>query len=154
MLASVRIRRLLGNSIQLISRLDVPYIANWLYEHPGLDLNLKGIWIADPSLSYDVVQQDIPSLRFVQVSCSSTSFKATFTRPLNRQIRICSPSTAVSWRIFRTSQILVASRRTWMTLLRILQRDNCPSLSEPEGHSTPFHRVEFTAKSNELFNCV
>ncbi|KAF5383431.1 hypothetical protein D9757_006170 [Collybiopsis confluens] len=30
----------------------VPYIANYIYEHPGLiDLNLKGIDIADPSLS-------------------------------------------------------------------------------------------------------
>lgn len=46
---------------------DVPYIANWIYEHPGLDLKLKGIWIADPSLSYGVVQQEIPALRFVQV---------------------------------------------------------------------------------------
>ena len=51
--------------------LDVPYIANWIYEHPGLDLNLKGIWIADPSLSYDVVQQEIPALRFVQVRSNS-----------------------------------------------------------------------------------
>ncbi len=51
-----------------ISRADVPYIANWIYEHPeGLDLKLKGISIADPSLSYDVVQQEIPALRFVQV---------------------------------------------------------------------------------------
>jgi carboxypeptidase D len=47
---------------------DVPYIANWIYEHPGLDLNLKGIWIADPSLSYGVVQEEIPALRFVQVT--------------------------------------------------------------------------------------
>lgn len=46
---------------------DVPYIANWIYEHPGLDLKLQGIWIADPSLTYGVVQQDIPSLRFIQV---------------------------------------------------------------------------------------
>lgn len=46
----------------------MPYIANYLYEHPGeVDLNLKGIWIADPSLSWDVVQQEIPALRFVQV---------------------------------------------------------------------------------------
>lgn len=52
----------------LITAVDVPYIANWIYEHPGLDLNLKGIWIADPSLSYDVVQQEIPALRFAQES--------------------------------------------------------------------------------------
>lgn len=40
----------LGQSTDLST--DVPYIANWIYEHPGLDLNLKGIWIADPSLTY------------------------------------------------------------------------------------------------------
>ena len=32
-----------------------------------MDLHLKGIWIADPSLSYNVVQQEIPALRFAQV---------------------------------------------------------------------------------------
>ncbi|KAF8828754.1 hypothetical protein HHX47_DHR3000070 [Lentinula edodes] len=48
---------------------DVPYIANFIYENPDLlDLNLKGIDIADPSLSYDVVQDEIPALRFAQVS--------------------------------------------------------------------------------------
>lgn len=50
---------------------DVPYIANWLYEHPkAVDLNLQGIWIADPSLSWGLVQQEIPALRFAQVSCA------------------------------------------------------------------------------------
>ena len=46
---------------------DVPYIANYIYENPGLNLDLQGIWIADPSLSYDIVQGEIPTLRFVQV---------------------------------------------------------------------------------------
>lgn len=50
---------------------DVPYIANWIYEHPGLDLSLKGIWIADPTLTYGVLQQDVPALRFVQVISSN-----------------------------------------------------------------------------------
>lgn len=48
----------------------MPYIANWIYEHPGLEVALKGIWIADPSLSYGVVQQEIPALRFAQVRAS------------------------------------------------------------------------------------
>lgn len=48
----------------------MPYIANWIYEHPGLEVDLKGIWIADPSLSYGVVQQEIPALRFAQVMLS------------------------------------------------------------------------------------
>ncbi|KAI0262574.1 alpha/beta-hydrolase [Gloeopeniophorella convolvens] len=61
----------------------VPYIANWLYEHPGLvDLNLKGIWIADPSLSYDVVQQEIPALRFAQTNKNVFPFNSTFTAQL------------------------------------------------------------------------
>lgn len=53
--------------------LDVPYIANWIFEHPGLDLNLKGIWIADPSLTWGVVQQEIPALRFARVSTHHTT---------------------------------------------------------------------------------
>ncbi|GJJ06140.1 hypothetical protein Clacol_000329 [Clathrus columnatus] len=57
----------------------VPYIANWIYEHPGLELNLKGIFIADPSLSYDVVQQEIPALRFVQVPPFSLTLKKIIT---------------------------------------------------------------------------
>lgn len=58
--------------------IDVPYIANWIYEHPGeLDLDLKGIWIADPTLSYGFIQQDIPALRFAQVH---TALRATTTQ--------------------------------------------------------------------------
>lgn len=41
----------------------VPYIANYIYENTTSEtfpLNLKGIWIADPSTSYDVVQEQIP----------------------------------------------------------------------------------------------
>ena len=57
------------------SCLDVPYIANYIYENPGLNLDLQGIWIADPSLSYDIVQGEIPTLRFVQVSCRPSPCK-------------------------------------------------------------------------------
>lgn len=60
----------------------VPYIANWIYEHPGLALNLKGIWIADPSLSYGVVQQEIPALRFVQANRNLFPFNSTFMTQL------------------------------------------------------------------------
>lgn len=46
----------------------VPYIANYLYEHPGLvPLELKGTWITDPSVSWDIVSQDIPALPFAKV---------------------------------------------------------------------------------------
>ncbi|KAF8512401.1 alpha/beta-hydrolase [Gautieria morchelliformis] len=60
----------------------VPYIANWIYEHPGLDLNLQGIWIADPSLSYGVVQQEIPALRFVQANRNLFPFNSSFMSTL------------------------------------------------------------------------
>ncbi|KAF7375877.1 Carboxypeptidase [Mycena sanguinolenta] len=60
----------------------VPYIANWIYEHPGLDLDLKGIWIADP---YDknVLQHDeIPALRFVQANQNLFPFNSSFLAEL------------------------------------------------------------------------
>lgn len=44
------------------------YIANYIYENTtkqDLDLNLKGIWIADPSTSYDLVQEQIPAVTFM-----------------------------------------------------------------------------------------
>ncbi|TFK44435.1 alpha/beta-hydrolase [Crucibulum laeve] len=62
----------------------VPYIANWFYEHPGLALNLKGIWIADPSLSYDVVQQEIPALRFAQANKNLFPFNSSFWAQLQQ----------------------------------------------------------------------
>jgi len=44
----------------------IPYIANYIYSNPkALDLNLQGTWIADPSLSWDVVQEQIPAVSFV-----------------------------------------------------------------------------------------
>ncbi|KAK7057503.1 carboxypeptidase [Favolaschia claudopus] len=61
----------------------VPYIANWIYEHPaGLDLDLKGIWIADPSLSYGVVQQEIPALRFARANQNLFPFNTSFWNQL------------------------------------------------------------------------
>ncbi|KAF9564818.1 alpha/beta-hydrolase [Agrocybe pediades] len=62
----------------------VPYIANWIYEHPGLDLNLKGIWIADPSLSYGLVQQEIPALRFAQANKNLFPFNSSFWAQLQQ----------------------------------------------------------------------
>ncbi|TFY66307.1 hypothetical protein EVG20_g4784 [Dentipellis fragilis] len=61
----------------------VPYIANWIYEHASeLDLKLKGIWIADPSLSYDAVQEQIPALRFVQANQNVFPFNSSFSAEL------------------------------------------------------------------------
>ncbi|KZV64305.1 alpha/beta-hydrolase [Peniophora sp. CONT] len=68
----------------------VPYIANYLYEHPGqVDLNLKGIWIADPSLSYGVVQQDIPALRFAQANRNVFPFNSSFYEQLQNMSDTC-----------------------------------------------------------------
>lgn len=62
----------------------VPYIANYIYEHPGvLDLNLQGIWIADPSLSWDVVQEQIPAVDFVHKYEHVFALNQTFMQQLD-----------------------------------------------------------------------
>ena len=46
----------------------IPYIANFLYEHPGLvPLQTKGIWVTDPLISWDIVNEYIPAYNFAQV---------------------------------------------------------------------------------------
>lgn len=45
----------------------VPYIANYLYEHPhDIQLKTKGIWLADAAIAWDIVQEYIPTYAFVQ----------------------------------------------------------------------------------------
>ena len=80
-----------------ISKLSVIDIANYIYEHPtALDLNLQGIWIADrksvflfhswfvteihflsmiASLSWTVVQEEIPAVNFVHKYENVFAFK-------------------------------------------------------------------------------
>ncbi|KAI0035196.1 alpha/beta-hydrolase [Vararia minispora EC-137] len=61
----------------------VPYIANFIYENPGVvDLNLKGIWVSDPVLGQDVAQSQIPALPFVQKYANVFSFDANFMSQL------------------------------------------------------------------------
>lgn len=68
----------------------VPYIANYIYSHPGdLDLSLKGIWISDPSLSYDVVQEEIPAVDFVHKYESVFSLNQTFMEYLDKTAEKC-----------------------------------------------------------------
>ncbi|KAF8164723.1 alpha/beta-hydrolase [Crassisporium funariophilum] len=68
----------------------VPYIANYLYEHPGVvDLNLQGMWISDPSLSWDVVQENIPAVNFVHKYESVFSFNQTFMAQLDQVAAKC-----------------------------------------------------------------
>ncbi|KIJ33176.1 hypothetical protein M422DRAFT_183566 [Sphaerobolus stellatus SS14] len=61
----------------------VPYIANFIYENPGMvDLNLQGIWISDPSISFDVVLEEIPALNFVNKYQNVFSFNSSFMKTL------------------------------------------------------------------------
>ncbi|KAI0317692.1 Alpha/Beta hydrolase protein [Amylostereum chailletii] len=62
----------------------VPYIANYIYEHPGaLDLDLQGIWISDPVIGWDVVQSQIPAVPFVHKYENVFAFNQTFLAQLD-----------------------------------------------------------------------
>jgi hypothetical protein len=95
-------------SLVLTFGLDVPYIANWLYEHPGeVDLDLKGIWIADPSLSWGLVQQEIPALRFAQVTMTAIRMFTAENEMSHRHIEISFHSTRAFMRSYKTYLTLV-----------------------------------------------
>ncbi|KJA21602.1 hypothetical protein HYPSUDRAFT_140376 [Hypholoma sublateritium FD-334 SS-4] len=62
----------------------IPYIANFIYTNPtALDLNLTGMWISDPSLSWNVVQEEIPAVDFVHKYENVFSFNQTFMAELD-----------------------------------------------------------------------
>ncbi|KAG6840952.1 hypothetical protein C0991_003012 [Blastosporella zonata] len=68
----------------------VPYIANYIYENPTLlDLSLRGIWISDPSLSWDVVQEQIPAVDFVHKYENVFAFNQTFMAQLDALAEKC-----------------------------------------------------------------
>ncbi|THH29556.1 hypothetical protein EUX98_g4633 [Antrodiella citrinella] len=68
----------------------VPYIANHIFENPSeLDLNLKGFWISDPSLSFDIVQEQIPAVNFVHKYEHVFAFNDTFMAHLDAQSAAC-----------------------------------------------------------------
>ncbi|KAK0490289.1 Alpha/Beta hydrolase protein [Armillaria novae-zelandiae] len=68
----------------------VPYIANYIYEHPGqLDLDLKGIWIADPVIGWDVVQEQIPAVDFVHKYEGVFAFTKDFLSELDAKAAAC-----------------------------------------------------------------
>ncbi|QRV94665.1 Serine carboxypeptidase [Ceratobasidium sp. AG-Ba] len=68
----------------------VPYIANYLYTHPkAVDLNLKGIWITDPSVSYDLVTQEIPTLTFAEKWQHVLALNSTFMAQLKKNGDVC-----------------------------------------------------------------
>ncbi|KAG0692282.1 Alpha/Beta hydrolase protein [Suillus ampliporus] len=66
------------------------YIANYIYENPTLlGLSLQGIWISDPSLSWDVVQEEIPAVDFVNKYDGLFSFNQTFMAHLETKAAKC-----------------------------------------------------------------
>ncbi|KZV99242.1 alpha/beta-hydrolase [Exidia glandulosa HHB12029] len=68
----------------------VPYLANYLYENPHeLALNMKGIWLADPTISWDVVQQYIPAYAFVEKWKDVFAFSQEFMLDLRNASEFC-----------------------------------------------------------------
>ncbi|KIM77994.1 hypothetical protein PILCRDRAFT_607714 [Piloderma croceum F 1598] len=68
----------------------VPYIANYIYENPtALNLNLQGIWISDPSISWDVVQEQIPAVDFVHKYEHVFAFNQSFMAELDNKAASC-----------------------------------------------------------------
>ncbi|KAJ1302190.1 hypothetical protein OPQ81_001016 [Rhizoctonia solani] len=68
----------------------VPYIANYLYENPkAVDLNLKGVWITDPSVSYDLVTEYIPALNFAEKWKDVLGLNSTFLANLQKVGKKC-----------------------------------------------------------------
>ncbi|KZP07780.1 alpha/beta-hydrolase [Athelia psychrophila] len=68
----------------------VPYIANYIYENPTIvDLKLQGIWISDPSLSWDVVQEQIPAVNFVHKYENVFAFNQSFLAELDAKAKSC-----------------------------------------------------------------
>ncbi|KAF9460967.1 alpha/beta-hydrolase [Collybia nuda] len=68
----------------------VPYIANYIYTHPtALPLSLQGIWIADPVLGWDVVQEQIPAVAFVHKYEHVFAFNQTFMKQLDQLAITC-----------------------------------------------------------------
>ncbi|KAG8785239.1 hypothetical protein FRC15_001736 [Serendipita sp. 397] len=68
----------------------IPYIADYIYSHPkALDLKLKGIWIADPVLGWDVVQNQIPAVNFVHKYENVFAFNQTFMKELDKINKKC-----------------------------------------------------------------
>lgn len=68
----------------------VPYIANFLYANPTMvDLKLQGIWITDPSLSWDLVQEHIPAFAFVQHFENVFAFSKAFMAQIKSASDAC-----------------------------------------------------------------
>uniref|UniRef100_A0A0W0FQN8 Carboxypeptidase n=1 Tax=Moniliophthora roreri TaxID=221103 RepID=A0A0W0FQN8_MONRR len=71
--------------------LYVPYIANWIYEHPEQlpDWDLQGIWIADPVLGSDGLQDLVPAVNFVHKYENVFALNQTFLAELDALADSC-----------------------------------------------------------------
>jgi carboxypeptidase D len=68
----------------------VPYLADYIYENPGVvDWNLKGIWISDPVIGWDVVQEEIPAVDFVNKYVNVFSLSETVMAQLEATAEKC-----------------------------------------------------------------
>ncbi|KDR71030.1 hypothetical protein GALMADRAFT_801430 [Galerina marginata CBS 339.88] len=68
----------------------LPYIANYIHTHSSsLALNLQGMWISDPSISWNVVQEEIPAVSFVHKYENVFSFNQSFMAQLDQQAALC-----------------------------------------------------------------
>ncbi|KAF8812659.1 alpha/beta-hydrolase [Phlegmacium glaucopus] len=68
----------------------IPYIANFIQQNSSaLDLDLQGMWISDPSLSWDVVQEQIVALNFVKKYQNVFSFNQSFMAQLEQVSANC-----------------------------------------------------------------
>ncbi|KAJ3551296.1 hypothetical protein NM688_g4786 [Phlebia brevispora] len=68
----------------------VPYIVNYIYEHPtALDLEMKGFWISDPVIGWDVIQSELPAVNFVHKYENVFSLNQTFMAQVDAAAERC-----------------------------------------------------------------
>ncbi|KAF9652110.1 alpha/beta-hydrolase [Thelephora ganbajun] len=68
----------------------IPYIADYIYKKKApLDLSLQGIWMADPVLGWDVVQDQIPAVDFVHKYEHLFALNQTFLSYLDQKNKEC-----------------------------------------------------------------
>ncbi|KAH8999463.1 alpha/beta-hydrolase [Lactarius akahatsu] len=72
----------------------IPYIANFIFENTRstLDLDLQGLWMNDPVLSWDIVHRQIPAVDFVHKYEHVFAFNHTFLAQLDSVATMCNYS--------------------------------------------------------------
>jgi len=68
----------------------VPYLANYIYEHPTLlDLSLQGIWLANSLIGTPVLQIQIPAVGFVKKYNDLLGFSPSLVNHLDQLSQVC-----------------------------------------------------------------